>query len=291
MRFRFVEVEKALYPVALMCRILQVSRAGFYAWSARAESARSRADRALLVDIKVAHRVSRGTYGSPRIRRELADGGQQVGRGRIARLMRQSGLQGKAKRRFRNTTDSNHRHPIAANLLKRQFTVSRPNAVWVGDITCVWTLQGWLYVAVLLDLYSRRVVGWAMGKRINQALPLRALRMALSAREPAAGLIHHTDRGSQYAAKDYQKLLKGRGLVCSMSRKGDCWDNAVAESFFATLKGDLDRDCAYFTRAEATSEIFEYIEGFYNRRRRHSFLDYVSPQAFETGFNGLPTAA
>ncbi len=274
-----------------MSRILQVSRSGFYAWSKRAPSVRSRSDQALVVDIKAMHRASRNTYGSPRVRRQLLAQGHTVGRGRVARLMRDNDLRGKRKRRFRTTTQSNHSHPVAPNVLQRQFTVEQPNAAWVGDITYVWTMEGWLYLAVIVDLYSRRVVGWAMGKRIDQALTLRALRMALQACGPGPGLIHHTDRGSQYAANDYRKLLKARGLVCSMSRKGDCWDNAVAESFFATLKVDLVHESLFHTRAQASREIFEYIEVFYNRVRRHSFLGYLSPQEFERNHVPLRHAA
>lgn len=276
--------EKAEYPVTLMSRILQVSRSGFYAWSKRPESARAHSDRALVVDIRAAHEASRGTYGSPRVHRELVAQGQVVGRDRVARLMREQALRGRRKRRFRNTTQSNHRHPVAPNVLEREFTVEEPNTAWVGDITYLWTLEGWLYLAVILDLYSRRVVGWAMGHRIDQALTLRALGMALDTRMPGVGLMHHTDRGSQYAANDYRQLLKARGIVCSMSRKANCWDNAVAESFFATLKVELVHETLFRTRAQATREIFEYIEVFYNRVRRHSFLDYVSPMEFERNY-------
>jgi len=205
--------------------------------------------------------------------------------------MRENSLRGKRRRRFRNTTDSNHTHSVAPNVLKRQFTVDQPNAAWVGDITYLWTMEGWLYLAVILDLYSRRVVGWGMSNRIDQTLTLRALHMALRAREPGPGLIHHTDRGSQYAANAYQKTLKARGTIPSMSRKGDCWDNAVAESFFATLKVEFVHESLFRTRAQATSEIFEYIEVFYNRERRHSSLDYVSPLEFERNHVPLRSAA
>lgn len=269
--------EKAEYPVTLMSRLLQVSRSGFYAWSKRPESARARSDRALVVDIRAAHKASRGTYGSPRVHRELVVQGQAVGRDRVARLMREQGLRGRRKRRFRNTTQSNHRHPVAPNALEREFTVERPNAAWVGDITYVWTLEGWLYLSVILDLYSRRVVGWAMGHRIDQALTLRALRMALDSRELNAGLMHHTDRGSQYAAGDYRKLLKARGIRCSMSRKGNCWDNAVAESFFGTLNSELVDRRSWSTRSHARAAIVDHIEGFYNCRRRHAYMDYIAP--------------
>ncbi len=291
MRYRFIAAQKAEYPVAVMSRILQVSRSGFYTWTKRAESARSRSDRALVVDIKAVHRASRNTYGSPRVYRELVAQGHTVGRGRVARLMHANDLRGKRKRRFRTTTQSNHSHPVAPNVLQRQFSVEQPGTAWVGDITYVWTMEGWLYLAVILDLYSRRVVGWAMGKRIDQALTLRAMRMAVHACEPGAGLIHHTDRGSQYAATNYRKLLEAHGIICSMSRKGDCWDNAVAESFFATLKVELIHESLFRTRAAASAAIFEYIEAFYNRVRRHSFLGYLSPQEFERNHGLLPKAA
>ena len=290
MRYRFIEVEKAAYPIALMCRVLQVSRGGYYAWRTRPESARSRSDRKLLVDIRAAHKASRRTYGSPRMQRELLAQGHSVGRHRVARLMRLDGLRGRRRRRFRTTTQSNHAHPVAANQLERQFAVEAPNQAWVTDITYIWTLQGWLYLCVILDLYSRRVVGWAMSERINQALTLGALKMALAGRAPKPGLVHHSDRGSQYAAKLYRRLLKARGIECSMSRKGDCWDNAVAESFFATLKVELVYETLFITRAQARQGIFEYIEAFYNRVRRHSYLGYVSPVDYE-GDNASDTKA
>jgi transposase InsO family protein len=249
------------------------------------------ADRRLLVEVKAAHHASRGTYGSPRLHRELTECGHTVGRHRVARLMRENALQGKRRRRFRNTTQSNHRYPVAENALARRFEVNQPNAAWVTDITYVWTWEGWLYLCVILDLYSRRVVGWAMSERIDQALTLTALQMALQARVPGAGLLHHSDRGSQYAAHAYRDMLGEHGIVCSMSRKGNCWDNAVAESFFATLKVELVYDSVFPTRSRATAAIFEYIEAFYNRVRRHSFLGYVSPVDFERNNTRLPIAA
>jgi transposase InsO family protein len=274
-----------------MSRLLQVSTSGFYAWNKRLESARSRSDRALVLDIKAVHKASRGTYGSPRVHRELVAQQHLVGRDRVARLMRENDVRGRRKRRFRTTTQSNHSHPVAPNVLERQFAVEQPNVAWVGDITYVWTLEGWLYLSVILDLYSRRVVGWAMGERIDQALTLRAMDMALKACEPNPGLIHHSDRGSQYAANDYRKLLRARRITCSMSRKGNCWDNAVAESFFATLKVEFIHETLFRTRAQAITEIFEYIEVFYNRVRRHSSIGYVSPQEFESNNVPLHNAA
>lgn len=281
MRFRFILAEKASYPVALMCRVLQVSRSGFYAWVKRPESNRSRADRKLLVAIRASHEASRKRYGSPRVLRDLRDDGHRAGRHRVARLMRENDIRGRRRRRFRVTTQSDHGHPIAENLLERCFTAPAPNTVWVTDITYIWTLEGWLYLCIILDLYSRRVVGWAMDSRIDQALTLRALRMALDGRPTTAGLIHHSDRGSQYAASAYRRTLAANGIACSMSRKGDCWDNAVAESFFATLKVELVHETMFVTRAQAQRELFEYIEVFYNRIRRHSSLGYVSPAEYE----------
>jgi transposase InsO family protein len=281
MRFRFVQAEKATYPVSVMCRVLEVSRSGFYAWVRRPESARSRDDRTLLVAIRAAHQASRKTYGSPRIFRELQEDGHTAGRHRVARLMRGHDIRGRRRRRFRNTTQSGHAHPIAANTLDRCFTAPSPDAMWVTDITYIWTLEGWLYLSVILDLYSRRVVGWAMGSRIDQALTLRALRMAVQGRRPKPGLLHHSDRGSQYAAAAYRRMLGANGITCSMSRKGNCWDNAVAESFFATLKVELVHETVFPTRARAQRELFEYIEVFYNRVRRHSSLGYISPMDYE----------
>lgn len=281
MRYRFIETEKATYPVRLMCRMLRVSRSGYYAWRTHPQSPRTQADRRLLVAMRAAFDASRHTYGSPRLHRELRAQGRPDGRHRIARLMREHGLRGRRRRRFRTTTQSNHAHPVAANVLGRRFDTTAPNQAWVSDITYVWTLEGWLYLGVILDLYSRRVVGWSMGACIDQALTLRALNMALTGRVSRPGLVHHSDRGSQYAAGAYRQLLAAHHLACSMSRKGDCWDNAVAESFFATLKVELVYETQFATRAQASQAIFEYIEVFYNRTRRHSYLGFVSPVNYE----------
>jgi transposase InsO family protein len=229
----------------------------------------------------VLHQDSRQTYGSPSIWQALVRRGQRVGEHRVARLMRQDGIRAKTVKKWRATTHSAHRLPVAANTLQRQFTVPQPNRVWAGDITYVWTMEGWLYLAVLLDLYSRRVIGWAMGQRLTGELAEQALTMALANRAPRAGLVHHSDRGSQYAATSYQRLLTGYGLIPSMSRKGNCWDNACVESFFGTLKRELVYHRHYATRDEAKQDIFEYIEVFYNRQRRHSTLGYHSPAEFE----------
>ena len=281
MRFNTVEAEKAYFPVRVLCQVLQVSVSGFYSWRKRGPSQRVQEDEQLKVHIRAAHKASRGRYGSPRVQKELCAQDQHVGKKRVARLMKADGLAARRKRRFRRTTDSTHQHPVAPNLLDRQFTVDAPNAVWVTDITYIWTQEGWLYLAAILDLYSRKVVGWAVDESLERHLALDALAMALSNRRPARGLLHHSDRGVQYASDDYQKALKKDGLICSMSRKGDCWDNAVAESFFATLKAELVYLTEYRTRAEARASLFEYIEVFYNRQRRHSAIGYVSPSQFE----------
>jgi len=265
----------------MLCRVLQVSTSGFYAWCRRGPSARAREDTALKVEIRAAHTASKKTYGSPRILEDLKANGRQVGRKRVARLMREEGIEGQRKRRFRTTTDSRHSHPVAPNHLQRNFTASAPNEVWVSDITYVWTREGWLYLAAIMDLFSRRIVGWAMDSRIDQDLALDALSMALKTRQPAAGLVHHSDRGVQYAGAAYQEQLRKAGIICSMSRKGDCWDNAVAESFFSTFKAELIHRMDPVSREHAWVSTFDYIEAFYNPRRRHSALGYSSPVAYE----------
>jgi transposase InsO family protein len=264
-----------------MCRALAVSAAGYYAWRVRPESARSVSDRTILSAIRVIHRESRETYGSPRIWDALVKQGHRIGEHRVARLMCQDGIRARTVKKWRATTQSQHRFPVAANTLERAFTVEAPNRVWAGDITYVWTLEGWLYLAVLLDLYSRRVIGWAMSQRITVELTEQALTMALAKRAPMAGLLHHSDRGSQYAATSYQRVLDKYGLIPSMSRKGNCWDNACVESFFGTLKRELVYQRRYVTREEARQDLFEYIEVFYNRQRRHSTLGYHSPAEYE----------
>ncbi len=281
MRFAFIEAEKAFYPVLVLCRVMQVGRSGFYAWLRRAPSARTQADAVLQSKIDRAFRGSRGTYGSPRVRAQLNAEGVKVSKRRVARLMRRRGLCGLRKARFTRTTDSRHKLPIAPNLLARNFTATAPNAVWVTDVTFIWTLQGWLYLAAILDLYSRRVVGWAMSAHNDQALVLKALNMALCRRRPPQGLIHHSDRGSVYCGAAYLAMLKAHGLKPSMSRKGDCWDNAVAESFFGTLKQELLFRRQLEPRRTAQTAIFEFLEAYYNRKRRHSTLGFLSPVDFE----------
>ena len=282
MKFECIQTEKASFPVTLMCRQLEVSTSGFYAWLSRPPSARSIANKRLVVEVKAVHAKSRGNYGSPRVHAELVAHGGHVGKNRVARVMRENGIVARRKKRFRHTTDSKHEMPVAPNTLARAFTVDEPDKVWVTDITYIWTREGWLYLAVILDLFSRRVVGWSMNERITRQLAIDALSMAIAARAPAVGLLHHSDRGSQYASADYRAALSAAGIACSMSRKGNCWDNAVAESFFGTMKTELVYHEDWATRADARSAIFEYIEVFYNGCRRHSSIGYVSPVEYES---------
>jgi transposase InsO family protein len=283
-KFAFIHAEKARWPIEVQCEVFEVSRSGYYAWTGRPASARAVEDAALVVEIKAAHKTGRGAYGSPRVHRELRAKGRRIGKKRVERLMREEGIVARKKRRFRRTTDSNHPHPIAPNVLERDFHVELPNTAWVTDVTYVWTYEGWLYLAAILDLFSRRVVGWAASANNDRALALSALDRAIATRAPTPGMIHHSDRGSVYASADYGEALKKLGAVKSMSRKGDCWDNAVAESFFATIKGEMIDHADYLTRGAAITAIADYIDGFYNPYRRHSALDYVSPIEFELKF-------
>lgn len=269
------------YPLRLMCRVLAVSPAGFYAWQRRPPSPRERDDARLRVTIAALHRQSRQTYGSPRILRDLRAAGERVARKRVARLLRDQGLVGTPPRRFQVTTDSRHDQPVTPNRLARQFAVAQPNRVWATDVTYVATWAGWLYLAVVLDLGSRRVVGWALSARLDRHLVLTALDQALVRRRPRRGLLHHSDRGSVYASDDYQARLTAAGMRGSMSRRGDCWDNAVVESFFATLKRELLARHRWPTREAASTAIAQYIDGWYNLHRRHSALGYLSPMAYE----------
>jgi putative transposase len=281
MRFVFIAAEKALYPVRLLCELLEVSRSGFYAWVDRPTPPKTTADARLVVEIRAALVRGRGAYGSPRVHRELRAHGIRVSRKRVERLMRENGIVARQKRRFVHTTDSRHAHPIAPNLLDRHFDPKAANEVWAGDVTYIATGEGWLYLAVLLDLFSRRVVGWATSAVNDRELALEALRRALRSRRPARGLVHHTDRGSPYASDEYRQALVDRGIAASMSRTGDCYDNAVAESFFATLKAEHVDYEDFATRAVGTASIGDYVESFYNTTRRHSHLGYVSPIEFE----------
>jgi putative transposase len=280
-KFAFVHAERAMWPVHVLCDVLGVSRSGYYAWRDRPASAREQADGELVVEIQAAHNAGRGHYGSPRVHRVLRKNGRRVGKKRVARLMRQEGIVARRRKKFRTTTDSKHADPIAPNILNRQFDVELPNTAWVTDVTYVWTLQGWLYFAAILDLCSRRVVGWATSAHNDRQLALDALHGATSARHPSPGLLHHSDRGSVYASGDYRDALTHRAMIPSMSRKGDCWDNAVAESFFATIKGEMLDHETFETRAEATAAIADYVDGFYNVNRLHSSIGYLSPIEFE----------
>jgi len=286
-RYAFVQAHATAYAITTLCRVLGVSKAGYYAWVQRLErppSARTTADAALATAIRAVHRASGRTYGSPRVHRELRAQGRRHSEKRIARVMREQGLRAKTTRRFRLTTQSNHAHPVAPNVLARRFDVPEhrvPDRVWVGDITYLDTREGFLYLAVVLDLASRKVIGWAMRHTLERRLTLDALDMAIQRRRPGPGVLQHTDRGSQYASGDYRAMLVAHGMTCSMSRTGDCWDNAVAESFFATLKRELADGSDWHTRDEARTAVFAYIETWYNRRRRHSSLGYVSPEEFE----------
>jgi transposase InsO family protein len=271
-----------VFPVKVMCRVLRVTTQGFYAWRKRPESKRAKADRKLAVLVRAAHEESRKSYGSPRLVRELREvHRERVGRKRVRRLMEQEGLKARVRRRYKCTTMSDHNQPVAANLLDRQFEAERPNQRWVGDTTelLVGEHRAKLYLAAIIDLYSRFVVGWAVSAVNDRHLCLKALEMALQRRCPDAGLLHHSDQGSTYASEDYQKLLGAHGITCSMSRRGNCIDNAAMESWFTTLKCELGE--RFDSYAHAKEELFDYIEAFYNRRRRHSSLDYLSPVDFE----------
>lgn len=289
MKFAFIAAERASFPTAFMCRHLGVSKSGFYAWRDRPECARAREDHRLAVLTREAHEIGRKAYGSPRVHEELKAKGIRVSRKRVIRLMQEQGLKGKTRQRWVKTTHSKHDLPVAPNLLARNFVASGPNQRWVGDITYLRTNEGWLFLAAVVDLYSRMVVGWAVSALIDRHLVLKALDMAIKRRCPGAGLLHHSDRGSQYASEDYQKALEARGIACSMSRKGDCYDNAAMESWFGTLKTELGE--TFETHAEGKRQLFDYIEVFYNQRRRHSALGYVSPAEFERKNRGPLQAA
>ncbi len=281
-RFRFIDAEKASFPITLLCRTLRVSRSGYYAWQQREPSARAVANEQLTEQIVVVHQQSRGTYGAPRVQAQLQVAGQSVSRKRVARLMRLAGLAGTQRRRRVRTTVADATAMPAPNLVRRQFQAQAPNQLWVGDLTYIPTDEGWLYLAVLLDVYSRRVVGWAMADHLRTDLALAALEMALHQRRPGSGqLVHHTDRGCQYTAAAYQARLATHGITVSMSRTADCFDNALAESFFGSLKRELVDDAHWPTRRAARTAIFDWLEVFYNRQRLHSALGYRSPAAFE----------
>jgi putative transposase len=281
MRFMLIDAAKKEFPVQRLCKVLGVSQSGYFAWRGRPASGRQRDDMVLLAHVRSSFALSNETYGSPRMTHELRDQGLRVGRRRVARLMRENGLRARQPRRFKRTTDSLHAFPVAPNLLDQDFSAERPNEKWGADISYIWTREGWLYLAVVIDLYARRVVGWAVSDRLNKELALRALRRALAVRRPAAGLLHHSDRGSQFCSLAYQAELRRYGLLISMSGKGNCYDNSMVETFFKTLKSEMVWRTVFQTRAEAQRALARYIDGFYNPIRRHSALGYVSPAQFE----------
>ncbi len=281
MRFELIDAAKEEFPVLRMCKVLGVSASGYFAWKERPACRRQKGDMVLLAHVRSAFALSNGTDGSPRMLRELRDNGLSIGRRRVAWLMRENGLEARQKRRFKRTTDSLHAFPVAPNLLDQDFAATGPNQKWGADISYVWTREGWLYLAVVIDLFARRVVGWATSGRLHKELALSALRRAIAVRRPATGLIHHADRGSQYCAIDYQAELRRKGILISMSGKGNCYDNAMVETFFKTLKVELVWRTVFQSRAEAKEAIGRYIDGFYNPLRRHSALDFKSPLQFE----------
>ena len=287
MKFEFIRAEKAKFTIVALCRCLGVSTGGYHAFEKREECERRVSDRALAAEIEKIHAESRGTYGAPRVHAELKRRGHEVGEKRVARIMRLLGLKGCAPRRFRTTTIRNPKDDVAPNTLARNFTATRPNERWVTDITYVWTSEGWSYLAVILDLFSRSVVGWSLATDMSTDLPLAALRMALGRRLPNRNLLHHSDRGCQYTSAEYRRALADHGIAASMSRKGNCWDNAVAESFFSTIKTELISLRNWSSSDELRAEVFDYIELFYNRKRLHSSLGYQTPIEVERAYDSI----
>jgi len=281
MKYWFMDQYRSTHGVQRMCRVIGASRSGYYGWKMQPQSKRQKENEKILMEIKESHKNSHRVYGSPRITEDLQAKGTKCGKNRVARLMKVHGIIAKAKKKFKATTNSKHNLPVADNLLNQDFVAEKPNTVWVSDITYIWTLEGWLYLAVILDLYSRQVVGWAMSDRLTANFVIKALHQAIGRRNPVRGCILHSDRGIQYASADFRDVLNSYGFIQSMSRKGNCYDNAVAESFFHTLKTEHVYDYRYETRAEAIQSIFEYIEIFYNRQRRHSAIGYRSPVSYE----------
>lgn len=281
MSFAFIEAEKACFLIQRMCHVLGISQSGFFAWRGRPACHRQRQDMIHLAHIRTAFALSNGTYGSPRMHRDLVDEGHQIERHRTARLMKEKRLVARQKRRFKRTTDSEHAWPIAPNHVVQDFSAEAPDRKWGADISYVWTAEGWLYLAVIIDLFSRRVVGWAVSDRLKRNLALEALRRAFATRNPKPGLVHHSDRGRQYCSVDYQAELQKRGILISMSGKGNCYDNAMVETFFKSIKSELLWSVAWQTRKQAENAIARYIDGFDNPNRRHSSLGFVSPNAFE----------
>lgn len=284
MKYAWIEKQRDAYPLEAMCDALSVSASGLYSWRRGGKVSKRLTDIQLLALIRALHAEIKGAYGWPRIWRELRAQGIPAGKERVRKLMQAHGIRGRHKRRYKATTDSKHHFPVAPNLLNRQFDPERPDQAWVTDITYVPTQEGWLYLAAVMDLHTRMIVGWSMDSRMTRDLVINALRMAWFRRKPKAGLLHHSDRGSQYASHDYQAVLKQCGMTASMSRKGNCWDNAAMESFFNSLKNERVHHARYQTREAARQDIFDYIERFYNRRRRHSTLGYVSPTEYYAGW-------
>ena len=285
MSFALIEARKAErsmeLPVEMACAVLNVSVSGYYAWKRREASPRQRRDMVLLAHIRAQFVTSHESYGSPRMHVELKEDGLVVGKHRVARLMRDNGLKARQKTRFKKTTDSDHAGPVAPNLLDQDFQAERPDQKWAVDISYIWTAEGWLYLAIVLDLFSRRIIGWAISDRMKKDLAMKALQRAIDLRQPSAGVIHHSDRGSQYCSGDYRKLLSGNGFVVSMSGRGNCYDNAMVETVFKTIKSELIWRTSFTSRYQATKAVGYYIDGFYNPTRRHSSLGYQSPIAFE----------
>jgi putative transposase len=284
MSFALIDAKKAEFPVETACAALGVSVSGFYAWKNRPASARQNKDMILLAHIRADFATSNETYGSPRMHVELNENGVTVGLHRVARLMSENGLKARQKTRFKKTTDSDHGGPVAKNVLDQDFTADGPDQKWGVDISYVWTAEGWLYLAIVLDLFSRRIVGWQLSDRMKRGLAMDALRRAIDLRQPPSGLIHHSDRGSQYCSDDYRRILRDHGFISSMSGRGNCYDNAMVETVFKTIKSELIWRTAFATRDQASKAIGQYIEGFYNPRRRHSSLGYLSPATFEATF-------
>jgi putative transposase len=285
-KFAFIKEHLRVYPLPIVCQVLAVSRSGYYAWRGRPQSRRAKRRCELAVKVRAVHQENRGVYGSPRVHRTLVAAGEQVSENTVANVMRQHEIRARAKRKFvPRTTDSRHEQAVAENVLGRQFTAELPNKKWAVDITYIPTGEGWLYLAGVIDLCSRKIVGWSMAEHMRTDLISDALTMAVARRNPDPGLLHHSDRGVQYASDDYQHRLRSHEMKVSMSGKGDCWDNACVESFWATLKTELVHQQQYATHAEARASIFEYIEVFYNRKRLHSSIGYVSPEMFEASLN------
>ena len=285
MKYVFIRDQAKAFPVNLLCRMLSVQRSAYYDWRGRPGKVVGPEELALRRRMKALFVASRGSLGSRTMAKNLRQEGFDIGRDKARRMMKRLGLQVKPKRKYKVTTDSNHQLPVAKNVLNREFSPSAPNQAWGSDITYLWTQQGWIYLAVVIDLYSRRVVGWAIDRRMKKALVIRALMMAVNLRKPPAGLICHSDRGSQYASRDYQKLLRQHGLICSMSRKGNCWDNAPVERFFSSLKREWTGDRWYRTRQEAIADVREYVAAYYNSKRLHSTLGYTTPMNYEKRLN------